>query len=167
MDEYEVYNEKVPSVFLSLILIISGLGMLAFTIYYRFYSEPDSVLIITLIYTPMGILFVAMGFNFTSIDIEVTNKQLHVRYGVFKRSYLHENITAVEIDETYALRYGGFGIRKANVVGKKTLVYNVIGEKKVYVDLVNEKVDRFVFSVKDPEIVIQAIENARKVAKND
>jgi hypothetical protein len=60
-------------------------------------------------------------------------------------------------DEASAVRYGGFGIKAGVYNGKKRLVYNVTGAKRVVLKVKGRKYDEFVFSTRNPEQVMRII----------
>ena len=168
MDEYEMHREKVPSMWLTVIMLIMSVTLPAIPVIIYFSGETQDVPVLAAVYVPMGVMCLFLAYNFSSIDIVVTNKNLKVGYGVFKKVYPWSSVLSVKKDENKAMRYGGFGIRMAKVDNKKWLVYNVIGGERVVVALVKGfhkeffffEYEMFCFSVKNAEDTIMAIERA-------
>ncbi|MDH7556081.1 MAG: hypothetical protein QHG94_04010, partial [Candidatus Methanosuratincola sp.] len=60
-------------------------------------------------------------------------------------------------DQASAVRYGGFGIKAGIYEGRKRLVYNVTGAKRVVLRVKGRKYDEFVFSTKRPDELMRVI----------
>ena len=158
MDEYELYREKVPSTWLTLILVFSAFLVLAIPGIVYLTGDLEELPILTAIYLALVPGFFFLAYNFSSLDILVTNLGIQVSYGIFKKYYPFNMIRRVRKDTHRAMKYGGFGIRMNRINDKRWLVYNVIGGERVVLDLIGDKYDCFCFSVKSAEDVMMYIE---------
>ena len=116
-------------------------------------------------YLFMFLLFLGVMINFSILKIRMTPGYFSVSYGIIKYSILWENIEDCSLDDVSTFKYGGWGIRMAQVKGKWRLVYNVIGGPRIVLSLKKGRFKEFVFSTKNPEEVIkivkERIENPR------
>ncbi len=105
----------------------------------------------------MFLLFFCLTINFSRLSIRITSRYISVRYGIFKRQVLLENIEDCYLDRGLAFRYGGWGIRLAKVKGKWRLVYNIMGIPLVVLLLKKGKLREFLFATKNHDNVIEMI----------
>lgn len=105
----------------------------------------------------MILLFLAIGINFATLTIRVTMHGIFVGYGIIRHQIPWGNVVGCRMDEASALRYGGWGIRMGCVGGKRQLVYNILGAPRVVVENRLSRYDEFVFSTRNPDAVMKAI----------
>ena len=103
------------------------------------------------------LLFLVLGVNFATLIIRVTIQGITVGYGIIRHHIPWGHIVSCRLDQASAVRYGGWGIRTAWVGGKRRLVYNILGAPRVVVEKRLGKYHEFVFSTKNPEGVMKAI----------
>ena len=157
MGEQLIYQEKVSSSWITLILALIAAVFLVMFVYQVTTGPigkrpaPNWFLFI------MFVLFVALTFNFSHINIKITPEHITVSYGIASRRLRWSDINDCYIDDVPAISYGGWGIRIAKVRGKLRLVYNTIGGPRVVLSLSKGKINEFVFSTKNPEVIISMI----------
>ena len=105
----------------------------------------------------MILFFVAVGINFAALTIKVTIQGITVGYGIIRHHISWGNIVGCRVDEASAVRYGGWGIRTGWASGKRRLVYSILGGPRVVVEKREGKFAEFVFSTRNPEGVMKAI----------
>lgn len=103
------------------------------------------------------LFFMAIGINFATLTIRVDLHGVTASYGIIRHNVSWGDIAGCRLDEASAVKYGGWGIRTGRVNGKKRLVYNVIGAPRVVVEKRQGKHGEFVFSTRNPEAVMKAI----------
>ncbi len=106
----------------------------------------------------MSLFMLAITINFLKLKIKINSEGLKVGYGIVRKNISWERVEDCHIDETSALRYGGWGDRFTRVNGKWRSVYNVIGTPRVVVSLKKGLVREFAFSTRNPEETMEAIE---------
>ncbi|MEE9600963.1 MAG: hypothetical protein V3W22_04605 [Thermoplasmata archaeon] len=116
-------------------------------------SEPAP----NLLFLIMGLLFLGFGLNFSRLLIRITPGMVTVGYGLFRHRITWNNIEDCRIDETLAVKYGGWGVRVTKVGGKWRLVYSVVGGPRVLLALRAGRFREFVFSTRKPEEVTKII----------
>lgn len=110
----------------------------------------------------MFLLFFGLTVLFFRLTININSEGLTVGYGFLKKSIPWEKVEDCHIDETSSLRYGGWGIRITRVRGKWRMAYKVVGRPRVVVSLNQGWIRELVFSTKDPEEAMEAIETHLK-----
>ena len=105
----------------------------------------------------MILLFLALGANFATLTIRVTIHGISVGYGIIRHQIPWGEVIGCRVDEASALRYGGWGIRVGCVGGKRRLVYSILGAPRVVVERRLGRYEEFVFSTRNPEAVMKAI----------
>jgi hypothetical protein len=105
----------------------------------------------------MLIFFLAVGINFATLTIRVNMQGITVGYGLIRHHIPWSNIAGCRLDKASAARYGGWGIRLGWADGKKRLVYNILGGPRVVVEKRQGRYTEFVFSTRNPEGVMKAI----------
>jgi len=105
----------------------------------------------------MMLFFVAVGVNFAVLTVRVRVDGITVGYGIIRQHVEWGNIVGCRLDDVSAVRYGGWGIRTACVGGKRRLVYNIIGAPRVVVEKRTGKYEELVFSTRNPEGAMKAI----------
>ena len=105
----------------------------------------------------MILFFLAIGINFAALTIRVTMHGISVSYGIIRHHISWGNVAGCRLDKASAVRYGGWGIRTGWVDGKRRLVYNILGGPRVVVEKRQGNFAEFVFSTRNPEGVMKAI----------
>lgn len=131
MEKRVLYSETVPAYALTVILLSITL-LMACMLFYQIYHgpigarpAPNSFL------ACLAIFFLLVGMNFHAIRIRLTDVEVRVSYGIFRRTLAWKDIASCEADDQSALRYGGWGIRFGILRGKKVMVFNTFGGKRV------------------------------------
>ncbi len=104
------------------------------------------------------LVMVAIGINFSTLNIVINSEGLRVDYGIVKKFIPWKKITSSYQDETSAVMYGGWGIRLGRVAGKWRLVFNMLVKPRVVIVLKEGWYKEFVFSTQNPKDVIGIIE---------
>ena len=112
------------------------------------------------------LLLVAILTNFSRLTIRMSPENITVGYGRITRQIPWENIESCYLDETSAIFYGGFGIRFARIRGKWRLVYNIMSTPRVVLALKSGGFQEFVFSTKNPDEVMNLINDRIAGAKS-
>jgi hypothetical protein len=100
--------------------------------------------------------FTYLVTNFSRLSIKITTQSITVGYGVLRRTIPWDDVKGCYQDEVSAIgSYGGWGIRMGKVKGKWRLVYNVMGCPTVVLELDKGRFKEFVFSTKNPEMVLE------------
>jgi hypothetical protein len=130
MEKRIIYSETVPT-FAIMAIVLAVALLLAFMLYYQISDgpfgsrpAPNSVL------AGMASLFLLIGINFSAIRIQLTDVDVRVSYGVFRKTLPWKEIASCEADDQSALRYGGWGVRFGMIRRKKVLVFNTFGSKR-------------------------------------
>ncbi len=108
-------------------------------------------------YLLLAVFFAAMTFNFRKLVIKISGEGIKVGFGVFKKSVPWKNIEDCYIDETSAIRYGGWGVRFSRVKGNWRRVYNVFGGPRVVIRLKTGFFRELAFSTRNPEKVVEKV----------
>lgn len=159
MGEEYLYEERIIAKWLLLIFVALTSFMLFFLLYQMFIGPFGGDPAPNWFYLLMFLVFLVLLVNFYGISIKMTHQHILVSYGLFKKVYQFDNIEAIRVDDTSVIKYGGAGIRIAKVKGKRTLVFNVIGGPRVVLTLNEGKFHEFVFSTRNPDIIIETIKN--------
>ncbi len=159
MGEEYLYRERIIAKWLLSIFVALTSLMLFFLLYQIFIGPLGDDPASSWFYLLMFLIFFALGVNFYGISIKITHQYISVSYGLIKKVYQFDNIEAIRVDNTPAIKYGGAGIRIAKVKGKRTLVFNVIGGPRVVLALNEGRFQEFVFSTRNPDRVIETIKN--------
>jgi len=157
MQTENIYEEKIFSKWITVILVSVTVGLL-FVLVYQILLEPIGTRPApSWFFLIMFLLFLGVTINFSRLIIRMTHRSLSVGYGIFKRTILWENVENCYLDDASTIRYGGWGIRIGRVKGKWRLVYNVIGGHRVVLSLKKGRFKEFVFSTKNPEEVMNVV----------
>lgn len=157
MQAENIYEEKIFSKWITVILVSVTVGLL-FVLVYQILLEPIGTRPApSWFFLIMFLLFLGVTINFSRLTIRMTHRSLSVGYGIFKRTILWENVENCYLDEASTIRYGGWGIRIGRVKGKWRLVYNVIGWPRAVLSLKKGRFKEFVFSTKNPEEVMNVV----------
>ena len=157
MQAENIYEEKIFSKWITVILVSVTVGLL-FVLVYQMLLEPIGTRSApSWFFLIMFLLFLGVTINFCRLTIRMTHRSLSVGYGIFKRTILWENVENCYLDEASTIRYGGWGIRIGRVKGKWRLVYNVIGGPRAVLSLKKGRFKEFVFSTKNPEEVMNVV----------
>jgi hypothetical protein len=152
------YQEKISSGLLSILAGAAGvfsLGMFAYI------QLSDSTDIPAALWTlpAVGLLLLFVAINFASLVIKVSPRGVSAGYGVFRHSVPAADISGYYLDEASHLAYGGFSIRFGRNNGKRKVVYNTVGTPGVVIQQHSKPDQEFVFSTKNPEAVIKALQD--------
>ncbi len=167
MQTKDFYEEKIFSKWTVVILIVF-IAIFLFLLFYQILVGPIGTNPApNWFYMFMFLLFWGVMINFSILTIRMTSRYFSVGYGIIKHSILWENIEICYLDDVSTFKYGGWGIRMAQVKGKWRLVYNVIGGSRIVLSLKKGRFKKFVFSTRNPEevmkIIKEQIENPRSV----
>ncbi|UCG70065.1 MAG: hypothetical protein JSV09_03345 [Thermoplasmata archaeon] len=157
MDSDYIYEEKIFAKVIGGILGSVMVLMLVIMMYQIIAGPLGDDPAPTLFFLIMFLIFLMLTLIFSRLIIRMTFQSITVGFGIIKRTIPWENISAVRIDETSAIKYGGAGIRMAKVQGKWVLVYNVIGGPRCVLTLKEGRFKEFIFSTKNPEEVINVV----------
>lgn len=87
----------------------------------------------------------------------MTPQSVSVGCEIFRRTILRENIEDCYLDETSAVKHGGWGIHYARIEGKWRLTYNIIGGPQVVLCLKKGRLREFAFSTRTSEEVLKIV----------
>ena len=158
----EIYKETIPFPLAKLIIGIFAaisLSLIVLLLYQVLGGpvgdnpSPDWFYLIMFLFFAGLTYFVT---NFNKLSIEITTQSIKVDYGVLGRAIPWDDVNGCYQDEASAIgSYGGWGIPMGKVKGKWRLVYNVIGCPTVVLELGKGRFKEFVFSTKNPEMVLE------------
>lgn len=165
MQTGEIYEEKILSKWMiGTFAVITA--VLLFLLLYQVLSGPiGNRPAPSWFFLFMFLLFFSLAINFSKLSIRITSRYISVRYGVFKRQVLLENVEDCYLDRGLVFRYGGWGIRLAKVKGKWRLVYNVMGVPLVVLLLKKGRIQEFLFATKNHDKVIEIIREGSGIIK--
>lgn len=155
--ESNLYEERILSRWNVVILAIVVLGLLAALFYQLIVGPLGTDPAPNGFFIGMIVFFIVLGINFAALSITVGVDGVTVGYGIIRHRVEWGNIVSCRIDESSAVRYGGWGIRAARVGGKRRLVYNIIGAPRVVIEKRTGRHHELAFSTKNPEAVMGAI----------
>ena len=112
------------------------------------------------------LLLVLVLVNFSRLTIRMSPENITVGYGRVIQQIPWKNIESCYLDETSTIFYGGFGIRFARIRGRWRLVYNIMSTPRVVLSLKTGKFQEFVFSTKNPDEVMNLINDRVAGAKS-
>jgi len=115
--------------------------------------DPAEIAVLLVVLVIMAVILLTFG----RLTITMTSRDITVGFGLSKRRFGWGEVEGCYPDEASAVRYGGFGIKAGVYNGKKRLVYNVTGAKRVVLKVKGRKYDEFVFSTRNPEQVMRII----------
>jgi hypothetical protein len=156
MSLLEVYHEVIWWKLILLLIALVDVPLIA-SIWYAYSGaspeDPSEVLILVVL------LFVItfIVFSFSRFSVVITNSGIAVGFGVSKGRFRWDEVEGCYLDDASAIRYGGFGIKGGVFNGKRRLVYNVTGTKRVVLQVKGRKYDEFVFSTKNPDQVMRLV----------
>ena len=162
----EIYKEIVPfpimklvlGVFIALTLVF--LGLFVYQILVGPVSSDPAPDWFYLVMFLCFAVFTALMRNFNKLAIVITTQYIAVRFGFLKRAIPWGNVNGCYLEEASAIgSYGGWGIRIGRVKDRWRLVYNVIGSPTVVLELNKGRFREFVFSTKNPEMVMEIARN--------
>lgn len=156
MSSLEIYRETIWWRLLVLLIAIVDLPLIA-SIWYALTVVPpeDQFEIPVLVIILLVVSFII--YSFSKFTVVLTNSGISVGFVVSKGRFRWDEVEGCYLDEASAIRYGGFGIKGGVFEGKKRLVYNVTGAKRVVLRVKGRKYDEFVFSTRNPEAVMRII----------
>jgi len=151
-----VYEERIFSVLQSILTGVVTVILLGIFTYQTFF-ETDLAAGVEWVYLVIGIVMLFITINFSILAIRITTVDLTVSYGVFSYRIPLTKIINCYRDESSVLGYGGFGIRIGSAGGNTRLVYNTPGDPRVVVKLREGRFQEYVFSTRNPDLVIELI----------
>jgi hypothetical protein len=158
----ETYQETIPFPLAKLIIGIFAaitLSLLVLLLYQVLDGPVGDNPASDWFYLIMVLFFAGLTYfvtNFNKLSIKITTQSITVGYGVLRRAIPWDDVNGCYQDEASAIgSYGGWGIRTGKVKGKWRLVYNVIGSPTVVLELKKGRFREFVFSTKNPEMVLE------------
>ena len=142
--------------------MITTFGLLAavflFLFFYQLLSGPvGSIPAPTWFFLLLFFLFFMIGYNFRRLVIRLTEKEIRVSYGIFRRTVPYGSILKCYTSRQHTVRYGGWGIRIWRVKGRWKLGYTVVGTTLVVVELKGGMYSEFLFSSNDSIKVLEII----------
>ncbi len=155
--EATLYKERILSGWNIAIMAVVVFALLAVLLYQLLVGPLGTEPAPNGFFIGMIVFFVALGINFAGLSITVGVDGVTVGYGIIRHRVEWGNIVSCRIDESSAVRYGGWGIRTAWVGGKRRLVYNIIGAPRVVVEKRTGRHHELAFSTRNPEAVMGAI----------
>jgi hypothetical protein len=156
MSSLEVYRETIWWKLILLLIVLVDVPLIA-SVWYAFTVAPaEDPLEMPVLITVLAVMTVIV-VAFSRFTLVMTNSGITVGFGVSKGRFRWGEVEGCRLDEASMLRYGGFGIRGGVYDGKKRLVYNVTGAKRVVLKVKGRKYDEFVFSTRNPEAVMRII----------
>jgi hypothetical protein len=163
-----VYEENLFSKWIAVTLGVVALGLLLLLAYQSIVGPVGTRPAPNWVYLSLIVLFFSLAFNFSILKVRVTEKGLHVGYSLYHHTVPWSSIKSCQIDNTSALRYGGWGIRMARIDGKWRLVLNVPSTPIVVLSLNEGFFREFAFSTANPQelLVVIAQEINRRVPKH-
>jgi hypothetical protein len=166
MGEEYLYEERIIAKWLLLIFVALLSLMLFFPLYQMIIGPLGDEPAPNWFYLLLFLVFFVLAINFYGISIKISHQYISVNYGLFKKVYQFDNIEAIRVDDTTAIKYGGAGIRVAKIKGKRTLIFNVIGGPRIVLALKEGRFQEFVFSTRNPDRLIETIKNHASWIKN-
>lgn len=109
----------------------------------------------------LGLFFLIYVFNYQTLQIEITDQTLHLKFGLVRWTSDLKNIRACSLDDASALiKYGGAGVHFAFVTGEYRAFYNFLEFPRVLIRFINKRgpVQALVFSTRQPEQVLKIIQ---------
>ena len=152
-----LYEERIYSRWNILIMSVVVLALLGALIWQLVAGPLGTRPAPSWFFVGMIVFFLAIGINFATLTIGVTALGVTVGYGIIRHHIPWSNIAGCRLDKASAARYGGWGIRLGWADGKKRLVYNILGGPRVIVEKRQGSYPEFVFSTRNPEGVMKAI----------
>ncbi len=153
-----IYEEKIFSKWITVILAVAAVGLLFSLIYQILVGPIGGRSAPNWDYLVGFLLLLGIAINFSTLSIKMTSQVITVGYGIFKNTILWEDIDDCYLDEASAIRYGGWGIRMGMVGGKWRSVYNIIGEPRIVLSLKKGRFFKeFVFSTKNLDKAMEII----------
>jgi len=167
MDPSPVYLERISSVrtqvlFLVLTLLCGLLGA------WRISAAGCDTLAVILLC--IAIFFLFYTLNYRTLIIQITQKSLALRFGVFTWTERFDNIESCTIDQLpMFFEYGGAGIHFMTVNRRYRASFNFLEYPRVVVALKRKRglVRDLSFSTCQPEQVIQHLQQLAQIPKFD
>lgn len=163
METDAIYREVIPFLVAKVIAILMGALSIVFLV----------LLLVQILGTPIGknpapdwmylilsVIFLGttwLVYNLRELTISINKSSVIVSYGRISYSIAFDNIETATIDTSPGIAYGGWGIRMAKIKGESALIYNVIAQPRVILNLKSGRFKRFAFSTKQPDEVIKLI----------
>ena len=152
-----LYEEKLSSIWITLILLFISLFFLFLILYQVFIgylgNNPAPNWVLTIIF----LVFLFLSFNFIRLIIQITPQFIIISYGLIKHKIALDNIEDIKEDESSFIRYGGWGIRFGRSEGKRYMTYTIPGASNVTLLLKKGRFGKFIFSTKNPDKLINII----------
>jgi hypothetical protein len=152
----EVYRETIYWKLILLLIALVDVPLIISLFYLLFvWSSSDLFELLVLVMVLVMITFII--FSFSRFSVVMTTSGITVGFGVSKGRFNWGEVEECYPDEASAVRYGGYGIRGGVYNGRKRLVYNVTGAKRVVLKVKGRKYDEFVFSTRNPKQCVRII----------
>ncbi len=161
----EIYREEIPFP-LGRVMVWVMTGITALMLYFFIYQTttghpvgdkpaPDWVyLVMMVVFAGVTVLMA----NFTRLTISMTPDAVTIAFERIKYKIPWHNVAGSYQDKNPGIVYGGWGIRSGRAKGKSVLVYNIIGPKRVVLELKQGRFKQFAFSTRHPEEVMAVIQ---------
>ena len=152
-----LYQEKLSSIWITLIFLIISLFFL-FLILYQVYigplgNNPAPNWVLTIIF----LVFLFLSYNFIRLINQITPEFLIISYGIIKHKIALDTIEDIKLNESSFLKYGGWGIRFGRSEGKRYLAYTIPGASNLTLQLNKGRFRKVIFSTKNPDKLINII----------
>ena len=109
------------------------------------------------VFLPLAGLVFLLILNFLFISIRLDDEGLTARLGVFRTRVRWDQVTGGEMDTLPGSAYGGWGIKGGRIGADYVQVYSTVAHRRVAVKFSGHKLDKLIFSTKNPEEVLRLV----------
>ncbi len=152
-----LYQEKLSSIWITLIFLIISLFFLFLILYQIFIgplgNNPAPNWILAIIF----LAFLFLSINFIKLVIQITPQFIILGYGIFKHKIAFENIEDIGKDKSLLIKYGGWGIRFGRSQGERYMAYIIPGADNIALLMKKGRFRKFIFSTKNADELINII----------
>ncbi len=152
-----LYQEKLSSIWITLIFLLISLFFLFLILYQIFIgplgNNPAPNWVLTIIF----LIFLFLSYNFISLVNQITPQYLIISYGIIKQKIPLDNIEDIKLNESSFLRYGGWGIHFGRSEGKRYIAYTKPGASNLTLQLNKLRYRKIIYSTKYPNKLIDII----------
>ena len=159
-----IYQERIPFPFVRRVVTVYAALILAFSITY-FYLRlkgllgeyPAPLWLFLSVLSAMVAVTLTLA-NLATLSIKMTEEYAIVAFGIFCRKVRWENVRKCDLDRASSLRYfGNWGVGVGLVGSHLRRMLTVTGCPRVVLELKKSKFSEFVFSTKNPDVVMDVI----------
>ena len=172
-DSYEIYSETIPFNFMKYIIFLEGAIGVLFLVFFvmqltgRFIPDEDAPAYFWLIMAFIMLGITAFLTTLTKLKISITRDTFRASFGFIKFETPLSNIKNIYEDSGSGLKYGGWGVRISKLKEGMALAYTSIGEKRVVLELKENKYKFFVFSTANPVWLINTCKTSQGAKQMD